>query len=53
MVENYQIQTANFSRELVVLRYNDLVFSKDFYFSREELEHIIYNICNAYALDCT
>ena len=43
MVEDYQFQT-NFLHELVLSRDKDLVFSKEAYFSLEELELIIYNI---------
>ena len=44
-VEDYQFQAVNFLRELVLLRDKDLVFSNDVYFSCEELELIICNIC--------
>ncbi len=46
LVDDCQFQTVNFLRELVFLRDKDLVFSNDVYFSREELELIICNICN-------
>jgi len=45
-VEDFQFHTVNFLRELVLLRDEDLVFSNDVYFNREELELIICNICN-------
>ena len=45
-VEDFQFHTVNFLRELVLLRDEDLVFSNDVYFNREELELIIRNICN-------
>jgi hypothetical protein len=46
VLEDYQIQTANFLRELVMLSDDDLVFSNDAYFSREELDLIICSYCN-------
>ena len=46
LVDDCQFQTVNFLRELVLLRDKDLVFSNDVYFSREELELIICDICN-------
>ena len=44
--QDHQFQTVNFLRELLLLRDKDLVLSSDVYFSCEELELIICNICN-------
>ena len=46
LMEDHQFQKVIFLRELILLRDKEFVPSNDVYFSCEELEHRICNICN-------
>ena len=44
-IEEHQIQSVSFLRELVLLRDNYLVFSNNVGFTGEELDSVIHVIC--------